>query len=101
MIFQIGSNTHDSSMTQYKTFSRKNIFAPPGAQKADVWVTANIGGLWTSGTGQFDDFSITTISTWPSQAAMKILFKIFLGISLILPVPVIVVHYLRQKYPPQ
>lgn len=55
----VGSSTADSQMTDYKTMTVSNIFAPGGAAKADVWVVANIFDPWTSGAAQFDDFSVT------------------------------------------
>ena len=55
----VGSSSGDSEMKQYKTKTLSGISAPRGAAKADVWIVANIGGPWTSGTAQFDDFSVT------------------------------------------
>ena len=61
-IFRIGFNTGSSNMVNYKTMTFAGIRAPGKARTADVWVTANIFAPWTSGTGQFDDFSVTTVS---------------------------------------
>ncbi len=46
-------------MTQYKIMTVKDIPVPEKAAKADIWVTANIFSDWTSGSAQFDDFSVT------------------------------------------
>jgi hypothetical protein len=58
--FRVGSSSGDSAMSQYKTMTVSNIFPTPGAVKVDVWVVANIFRPWTSGSAQFDDFSVTT-----------------------------------------
>jgi hypothetical protein len=78
-VLNVGSSTHDSEMTQYKTMTVSNIFAPSGAVKADVWIVANIGGPWTSGYAQFDDFSVTTVPAWHW---VSLLVKIGLGLGL-------------------
>jgi len=59
-LIPVGSSTADSKMAEYKTMTVSNVFAPEGAAKADVWVTANISDPWTSGVAQFDDFWVTT-----------------------------------------
>ncbi|MGA2242788.1 MAG: prepilin-type N-terminal cleavage/methylation domain-containing protein [Verrucomicrobiota bacterium] len=61
-IFRVGFNTGSSNMSNYKTMTFTDIRAPKRARMADVWVTANIFVPWTSGSGQFDDFSVTTVS---------------------------------------
>jgi hypothetical protein len=58
----VGSNSGDSEMTHYKTMVTADILAPKQARFADIWVTANIFEPWSSGTAQFDDFSVTTSS---------------------------------------
>ncbi len=60
-----GSTTHDSEMTEYKTVTVSNILAPKGAFQADIWVVAGIAEPWTSGYGQFDNFSVTAVPTLP------------------------------------
>lgn len=55
----VGSDTGDSAMTYYKMITTNNIVPPKGAAKADVWVVANIFSAWTSGTAEFDDFSVS------------------------------------------
>ena len=77
--FPVGSTTHDSNMTDYKIMTVSNIFAPPGAQLADVIITANIFGHWTSGAGRFDDFSVTTDS---GRVWLKLLARTGLGLAL-------------------
>jgi len=61
-IFRVGFNTGSSNMSNYKTLTFTDIRAPKQARTADVWVTANIFVPWTSGSGQFDDFSVMTVS---------------------------------------
>jgi hypothetical protein len=62
-IILVGSRTADSEMPVYKTMTVPNIIAPARAANADIWITANIfDAPWTSGTAQFDDFSVTTRS---------------------------------------
>jgi prepilin-type N-terminal cleavage/methylation domain-containing protein len=61
-IFRVGFNTGSSNMSNYTTMTFTDIRAPKRARTADVWVTANIFVPWTSGSGQFDDFSVTTVS---------------------------------------
>jgi hypothetical protein len=72
----VGSSTGDSEMTQYKTVNVSGIPAPSGAVKADVWLVANIAGPWTSGTAQFDDFSVTAV---PVPAWRGALVKLGVG----------------------
>jgi len=55
----IGANTGDSEMTRFKTVTVSRIIAPANARTADIWVVANIFGPWSSGTAEFDDFSVT------------------------------------------
>lgn len=68
----LGSSSGDSEMTGYKTATFANLRAvknatgirlPKGARTvtADIWVTCNIFGPWTSGDARFDDFSVTTL----------------------------------------
>ncbi len=64
----VGSSTGDSAMDHYKTTTVKGILAPRGAVRADVWITANIGGPWTSGAAEFDDFAVTAPAA-PSWSA--------------------------------
>jgi len=61
----LGSRTDDSEMAVYKTMVLTNIFAPREAVAADIWITANIFEPWTSGTAQFDEISVTTVSALP------------------------------------
>jgi|ERR1039458_7826727 hypothetical protein len=60
-VFPIGARTSDSAMTSYKTITVGGIIAPRNAQTADVWVNANVFEPWVSGTGQFANFSVTTV----------------------------------------
>ena len=70
----IGSSTDDSEMTPYKTMTVTNILAPDKAVTADIWVTANAFEPWTSGTAQFDDFSVTINSVVPWVRIFVIIF---------------------------
>jgi hypothetical protein len=55
--FFLGSSSHDSAMTSYKTVVTENIIAPPKAQLSDVTMTANFyeQDRWSSGIGRFDN----------------------------------------------
>jgi hypothetical protein len=55
----VGSSSGDSEMKQYQTKTLSGLVAPAGAAKADIWIVANVGGPWTSGTAQFDDLAVT------------------------------------------
>jgi hypothetical protein len=55
----VGAASGDSEMKQYKTRTLSGIQAPAGAVKADIWIVANLGDPWTSGTALFDDFAVT------------------------------------------
>ena len=61
--FWVGSQSHDSAMTSYKTITTSGILAPPGAQMSDVAMSANFydGDNWSSGTGRFDNIFVTTL----------------------------------------
>jgi hypothetical protein len=80
--FWLGSKSGDWAMTSYKTVTTGNIQAPLKAQVADVRVSINLpGDRWSSGTGRFDDFSVTTVSGWHW---MKILVITGLGLGMVL-----------------
>ncbi|MDR3460431.1 MAG: TIGR03435 family protein [Verrucomicrobiae bacterium] len=59
--FWVGSQSHDSAMTGYKTITTSGILSPPGAQNADITLSANLyeGDNWSSGTGRFDNIFVT------------------------------------------
>jgi hypothetical protein len=59
-VVQIGTQTGDSAMAGYKTFTMSGIIAPRHARTADVWIDANIFEPWVSGTAQFANISVTT-----------------------------------------
>ena len=60
--FWVGSSSHDSAMTNYKTVASDDILPPAGARLCDVTLTANFydGDKWSSGTGRFDNIFVTT-----------------------------------------
>lgn len=60
-VFQVGSHTGDSAMSDYRTLTMNGIMVPRKARQADIAIIANIDEPWTSGTGRFDDFSVTTV----------------------------------------
>ncbi len=63
--YLLGSKSDDSAMTSYKTNTARGILAPSKAQVADICVNINVNGdRWSSGTGRFDDFSVTTVPGW-------------------------------------
>ena len=61
--FWVGSQSHDSAMTSYKTITTSGILAPAGAQMSDVTMSANYydGDNWSSGAGRFDSIFVTTL----------------------------------------
>ena len=60
-IFWLGSSSHDSAMTSYKTVTTENIQPPAGARLCDVTLSANLyDDKWSSGTGRFDNILVTT-----------------------------------------
>jgi hypothetical protein len=93
--FPVGSTTHDSNMAEYKIMTESNIYAPREARLADIIVTANIFGHWTSGTGRFDDFSVTAD---PGRVWLKLLVRTGLGLGLgtALAVLVMWIRYARR-----
>ena len=78
--YLLGSKSDDSAMTSYKTNTARGIVAPLKAQVADICVSINsYGSRWSSGTGRFDDFSVTT-------APRSLLFKAGVGAAILLAV---------------
>ena len=76
---QVGAHTSDSAMTSYRTITIPGILAPPKARTADIWIDANDFDPWVSGTGRFDDFSVTTVPR-------SLLFKSLVGVSVLVGV---------------
>ncbi len=76
---QVGVHTSDSAMTSYRTITIPGILAPRKARTADVWIDANDFDPWVSGTGRFDDFSVTTVPR-------SLLFKAGVGTAVLLGV---------------
>jgi hypothetical protein len=66
-------------MTSYRTITIPGILAPPKARTADVWIDANDFDPWVSGTGRFDNFSVTTVPR-------SLLFKAGVGTAVLLGV---------------
>lgn len=63
-LFWVGSSSHDSAMTGYKTVATKGILPPQGARICDITLSANVydGDRWSSGIGRFDNIFVTTES---------------------------------------
>lgn len=62
---ELSSAVNHLNMMRYETVSLKNIRAPKDAWKADIRITVNFPGQpWTSGLARFDDFSLTTPSSF-------------------------------------
>ena len=76
---QVGAHTSDSAMTSYRTITIPGILAPPKARTADVWIDANDFDPWVSGTGRFDNISVTT-------TPRSLLFKAGVGAAILLAV---------------
>jgi hypothetical protein len=81
---QVGAHTSDSAMTSYRTITIPGILAPPKARTADIWIDANDFDPWVSGTGRFDNISVTT-------APRSLLFKAGVGAAVLLGVGVLTV----------
>ncbi len=93
--FWLGSKSGDSAMTGYKTVIARGIHAPPRAQVADVRVSVNLyGDRWSSGTGRFDDFSVTTVPGW---RWVKLLVITGLGFGLGTALVVLAMWMLRTR----
>jgi hypothetical protein len=93
--FWLGSSSHDSEMTSYKKMVVGDFRVPKKAQAADVTISANYydNDRWTSGTGRFADFSVTTASRFP-------LLKVIIGsvmLSIIAALSVFFIHNRSQK----
>jgi MYXO-CTERM domain-containing protein len=69
----VGANTNDSGMTGYKTITATGITVPANAHSADIRFSANIFEPWSSGTGRFDDFSVSTAPEPTATAALGML----------------------------
>ncbi len=74
---QVGSTTDDSEMAIYKNIAR-SVVPPRHAAKADISVSANIDGPWTSGMALFDDFCVTT---YPGNRWIGLIARSSLGIA--------------------
>ncbi|MGB7745977.1 MAG: hypothetical protein WBN75_01650 [Verrucomicrobiia bacterium] len=93
--YWLGSKSQDSAMTSYKTVTTGNIHAPPKAQVADIRVSVNLyGDRWSSGTGRFDDFSVTTL---PGRRWVRLLVITGLGLGLGTAFVVVVVRMCRAR----
>ena len=60
-VYALGAHTSDSAMSSYRTLAMNGITPPPKARLADITIIANVDAPWTSGTGKFDDFALTTV----------------------------------------
>jgi hypothetical protein len=59
-VFWVGSRSHDSAMTRYKTVTDDDVLAPDGSRFADVTLSANqYDDHWTSGAGRFDNIFVS------------------------------------------
>ncbi len=82
-------------MTSYKTNTARGILAPLKAQVVDICVNINLyGDRWSSGTGRFDDFSVTTVSGW---RWVKLLVITGLGLGLGTALIIFVVRMRRVR----
>ena len=66
-VYALGAHTSDSAMSSYRTLTINGITPPPRARLADITIIANIDAPWTSGTGKFDDFALTTVPAPPTR----------------------------------
>ena len=102
----LGSSSGDSEMKEYKTMTLPDLRAvknatgirfPKGARTvtADIWVTCNIFGPWTSGDARFDDFSVTTP---PAPAWVSRHWRISLTtLVIILMLPPLTIWAIRKR----
>lgn len=67
-VYAVGAHTSDSAMSSYRTLAMNGIIPPPKARWADITIIANVDAPWTSGTGKFDDFALTTVPGPPLPA---------------------------------
>lgn len=90
--FLVGSSSHDSEMTAYKKMTFAGIRAPRKAQVADVTFSANFYDVdrWSSGTGRFDDFSVTTASRFP-------FFKVIVAPAMLLLIAGLTAWFMRYR----
>jgi serine/threonine protein kinase len=94
--FWLGSKSHDSAMTRYKTITVGGIHAPRRAKVADVHVCINLyGDHWSSGTGRFDDLTVTTTKH-------SLLFKAGVIVAVLIGIWALImllVHFWRRSAP--
>jgi hypothetical protein len=69
----VGSATGDSSMSAYRTSTTSGIVVPANAHSADIRFSGNLFEPWTSGTGRFDDFLVTTAPEPASLATIGLI----------------------------
>jgi len=63
-VFLVGTRTHDSAMTGYKTITADAIPVPAGAWFSDLTIGANqYDDCWSSGIGRFDNLIVTIPQT--------------------------------------
>jgi tRNA A-37 threonylcarbamoyl transferase component Bud32 len=91
----VGARTGDSGMTGYRTVTVNGIKAPRKAQMADVWVNANVFEPWASGSGRFDNFSVTTV---PHSLLFRLVVagSAFIGVGALI---MLLVHFWRWSTP--
>lgn len=60
-VFFVGTSSHDSAMTSYKTLASGDVVPPAAARVCDVTLSANLyDDHWSSGIGRFDNIFVTT-----------------------------------------
>ena len=92
---RVGAHTSDSGMTSYRTLTMNGILAPRKARTMDIAILANQNAdePWVSGTGRFDDFSVTT-------APRSLQFKAGVGAAILLVVGALImllIQLLRRR----
>jgi hypothetical protein len=96
-VIPVGAHTSDSAMTDYRTLTINGILAPPRARTADIWIDANIFEPWVSGTGRFDNFSVTT-------SPRSLLFKAGVVVTVLIGIcalTMLLIHFWRRSAPAQ
>ena len=93
----VGAHTGDSAMTRYRTLTIDGIMAPQNARMIDIAIYANTtpDEPWVSGTGRFDNMSLTT-------TVHSLLFRASISAAAVIglcALIVLLVHFWRRSAP--
>ena len=83
-VFFVGSSTHDSVMTGYKTITADDLLAPAGSRLSDITLEANqYDDNWSSGAGRFDNL-LVTIKKTPASPSKLVGLAVLSGFAILL-----------------